>query len=82
MSAIDSCLLGDYKVLATKPARLKSSDTKLLATLQKLMTYQADKSTSQKDAWFIFNSLTINSISVFPTTSAIKILEWIRKCNW
>jgi len=72
MSAIDSCLLGDYKVLATKPARLNSSNVKLFATLQKYMTYQTDKSTTQKDARFIFHFLTINSISVFPTTSAIK----------
>jgi len=82
MSVIDSCLLGDYKVLATKSARLNSNKAKLLATLQKFMTYQADKSTTRKDAWFIFHFLTINSISVFPTTSAIKVLEWIRKCNW
>jgi len=77
-SAIDSSLLGDYKVLATKPVCLNSSN----ATLHNFMTFQSDKSTIQKDAWFIFHFLTINSISVFPTVSAINVLEWIRKCNW
>jgi hypothetical protein len=82
MSAIDSYLLGDYKVLATKPALLNSSNAKLLATLHKFMTYKSDKSTTQKDVWFTFHFLAINSISVFPTTPAINVLVWIRKCNW
>jgi hypothetical protein len=62
MAAIGSCLLGDYKVLATKPVRLNSNNAKLLATLKKFMTYKSDKSTTQKDAWFIFHFLTVSNI--------------------
>jgi hypothetical protein len=82
MSAIESSLLSDNKVPASEPPHLNYSNSKIIGDLHKFMIYKSDKSTTQKDAWFILHFLTINSISVFPTTSVINVLERIRKCNW